>query len=171
MTFLRTLGFTIVIAILFGFLASKPLLDVTLLTTFILFVLIGTLLHYFFREEDINETITLTSMIYLPASVMAIIFGFATNLLIRIFEVTARQAGAASGIGTLAVIFTRQNVTLTLLALLIGLFGPICILRWKEFQTAFKQIMWNVSSILIIYVLSWLVNILIMKRLFGGQIT
>lgn len=172
MTFLRTFGFTLIITILFGFLIIKPFLGTTIIFALVIFILIGLVLHYLFRANDIDEAITRISMIYLPSSVLSIILGFTTNLFLSVTEEMAARQAAASGqsFGTLATLFGYQNVILALIALLIGLFGPLYIFRWKEARTSSKQIIWNIVNILLIYLLVFLIHIFITTRFLGSQV-
>jgi len=170
MTFWRTLGLTLILTVLFGFLFLTPFVG-SIVITFIVFILIGLALFYLFRKQSFEEIMAKITFIYMPASIVAICTGFITTAFEKVMEMRAIQAAATKGVeaAPMASFFAQQIIPLELLLLLIGIFGPLYMFKWKEAE--YRQLIWNTICVLIVYGIGLLIYTLKIKPLFELALT
>ena len=168
MTFLKTLGYTLVVTLLFGFLITQPFLETGTFGKLILFLIFGFGLYFLFKEHDVEEITTRLSMTYIPGAVV-ILFGITTNILETISTAIVQRGVGITQLGVMANLVTRQNILLNLILLLIGLYGPLYMLRWKEKEGAYKQTTWSILCVAVLYLIgiliAWYINMQLVGQL------
>lgn len=170
MTFLKTLGFTLIILILSTFFVANGMLGAPLWLLFIIFTAAGFALCGLFREHLVEGLVQRISIIYISGSIITTLSGFFTNIVQDSLKLLSLgpPSGSTTYARVLINLYSERNIPAELFIILIGLFAPVYLLKqFKEKrQVPHREIIWSVICVIIIYALvAWLAY---MKRTSGG---